>query len=274
MEGWQRADCEFGPGVQVDGLDRSPIAQHAQRDSWQHAWGKPLHPHSDILHTGVERNIRHKSSVCVCVCGHVSIHVPDRGRVRQCRYGGVRFLSLYVHVELIQNRNTFHLQMSGVCCYCRESLLITKSWLLLCSNPHLCCPDARDLLRQTLVGWWEVTPHSWTPPVCPGKTPARRLQAVCLAERPSAWPGPLRRFSVQTWGGRLRWTAPATDTRWSLGCCNARWGLGLCVRFLCRDAELERSWCHWSVLMGSSWYCLKTNQCNVMLAYVEPCPHV
>lgn len=144
----------------------------------------------------------------------------------------------------------------------------------ICSNPHLCCPDARDLLQQTLVGWWEVMPHSWIPPVCPGKTPARRLQVACLAERLSAWPAPVQRFSVRTWGGRLRWTVPATDTRWSLGCCNARWGLGLCVQFLYRDTKVERS--HWIVLMDSSCYSLTrlSIQPNVMLTYVETCPEI
>lgn len=83
-------------------------------------------------------------------------------------------------------------------------------------------------------------PHSWTPLTCPGKTPVRRLQVVCLVERLSAWPEPVQQFSVQTWGGLLRWTAPVTDTQQSLGCCNVRWWLGLCALFLYRGTELER----------------------------------
>lgn len=80
-------------------------------------------------------------------------------------------------------------------------------------NAHLCCPDARDLSPQTLAGWWEVTPHSWTPPAYPGRTPARWLQAVCLAAQLSMWLVSAWRSSAQTWGAQLRWTEPVKDTR-------------------------------------------------------------
>lgn len=140
--------------------------------------------------------------------------------------------------------------------------------------PHLCCPDARDLLRQTLVGWWEVTPRSWTPPVYPGKTPVMRLEAVCLGDWLLVFLESVRRFLAQTSGVWLRWTAPATGTRWNLGCCTSRWVPGLCVQFLEREAELERSWDHWIFLMDISCYCLMrlSNQSNVMFTYVAPCP--
>lgn len=36
-EGWRSADCEFGPGAQIDGPDRSQIAQCSQRHSWHQA---------------------------------------------------------------------------------------------------------------------------------------------------------------------------------------------------------------------------------------------
>ena len=127
---------------------------------------------------------------------------------------------------------------------------------------HLCCPDATDLSRLTLVGWWGARLRSWIPLVCPGKTLARLPQAPRLAA--SLWP---RLSSGRPWWGRSRWTERATGSRWSRGCCIAP-RAGPRVRFLCGDTGLETGWnyrtgclalsCNWAQ-GGRKWHCLKAS---------------
>lgn len=132
----------------------------------------------------------------------------------------------------------------------QKSMSLLGCWPFLkaiWSNSHLCCPDARDLLRLTLAGWWGVRPHSWIPLVCPGKTLARPPQVASLL----VLSGPVRGLSAPTWWGRSRWTEPATGSRWSPGCCTW-WAAGLRVQFLRGDTGLEMSWNYWPVFLSPS----------------------
>lgn len=136
-------------------------------------------------------------------------------------------------------------------CFMQKSmplLMCSSSLKAIWSNSHLCCPDARDLSRLTLAGWWGVRPRSLIPLVCPGKTLARLPPVASL----SALSGPARGFSVRTWWGWSRWTEPATGSRWSPGCCTARWAADLRVRFLCGDMGLETSWNYWMFFLAPS----------------------